>query len=123
MVIRLGECDPEPTRHGNIKHVLARGGVLPNVTQVAVGVFAELCETDLHSHPTMYEIYFVLEGGATYTIGERCYEVSAGDFIVVPPGVVHKQKVTKAPHRIFYWGIATGDGGQVKESALPGSLR
>jgi quercetin dioxygenase-like cupin family protein len=107
MLIRLGQCLAEPTRHGQIKHVLMRGGELPNVTQVAVGVFPELCETDRHSHPTMYEIYFVLEGAATYKIGDEIYDVSPGDFVVVPPGVIHNQKVTKAPHRIFYWGIAT----------------
>ncbi len=107
MLIRLAECPAEPTRHGQIKHVLAHGGALPNVTQVAVGVFPELCETDLHSHPTMYEAYFVLEGSAIYKVGEESYEVSPGDFVVVPPGVVHNQKVTQAPHRIFYWGIAT----------------
>jgi quercetin dioxygenase-like cupin family protein len=49
----------------------------------------------------------VLEGAATYTIGDRQYDVSPGDFFVVPPGIVHNQKVTQAPHRIFYWGIAT----------------
>ena len=108
MIIRSSECAAEPTRHGNIKHVLARAGVLPDVTQVAVGVFPEAVETDLHSHPTMYEVYFVLEGSATYRIGEQRYDVSAGDFVIVPPGVIHNQKVTQAPHRIFYWGIASG---------------
>jgi quercetin dioxygenase-like cupin family protein len=110
MLVRLDQCQAEPTRHGTIKHVLLRGGVLPSTTQVAVGVFPEVCKTDLHSHPTMYEMYFVLEGAATYTVGEKRYEVSAGDFVVVPPGVVHQQEVTKAPHRIFYWGIAIGEG-------------
>ena len=107
MLIRLSDCPAEPTRHGQIKHVLVRAGVLPNVTQAAVGVFPEVCETDLHSHPTMYEIYFVLEGAAIYRVGSETVEVSAGDFVVVPPGAVHNQKVTKAPHRIFYWGIAS----------------
>jgi len=109
MLIRLHQCGPELTQHGNIKHVLARGGVLPGVTQVAVGVFPELRETDLHAHPTMYEVYFVLEGAATYRVGDERYDVSAGDFVIVPPGVLHNQKITTAPHRIFYWGIAVGD--------------
>lgn len=108
MVFRkLQDCPAELSRHGTDKYVLAGPGVLPNVTQVAVGMFTELVETDLHSHPTMYEIYFVLEGEAVYTVGSEKYEVSAGDFFVVPPGAVHNQRVTLAPHRIFYWGIAT----------------
>jgi quercetin dioxygenase-like cupin family protein len=82
---------------------------VPNVTQVAVAVFPEAIETDLHSHPTMHEAYFVLEGRAIYTVGEEHYEVSPGDFFVVPPGVVHNQKIIAAPHRVFYWGIAIND--------------
>lgn len=108
MIVHLDDCPAEPTRHGNPKHVLAREGVIPGVTQVAVGVFEECIETELHSHPTMFEIYFVLEGRATYTIGPAAHEVGPGDFFVVPPATAHNQKVTAAPHRIFYWGLATG---------------
>ena len=83
-----------------------RQGVLPNVTQVAVGSFPAPVETDLHSHPTMYEIYFVLEGEATYIIGDSKFDVRPGDFFFVPPGVQHNQKVTLAPHKIFYFGMS-----------------
>lgn len=106
MVRNIANCPPEPTRHGNPKQVLLRGGVLPGVTQVAVATFAEPVETDLHTHPTMHEVYFVLEGRATYRIGEERHEVGPGDFFVVPPGAPHNQTVTEAPHRIFYWGVA-----------------
>ena len=108
MVINVAKCAPEPTRQGNPKQVLLREGVLPGVTQVAVATFPGCIETDLHSHPTMYEIYFVLEGRATYTIGDATHDVGPGDFFFVPPGIRHNQKVTTAPHRIFYWSIATG---------------
>jgi quercetin dioxygenase-like cupin family protein len=107
MVTNVASCPVEPTKHGNPKQVLARNGVLPGVTQVAVGTFPECIETDLHSHPTMYEVYFVLEGRATYRIGDATYDVGPGDFFIVEPGVTHNQKVTSAPHRIFYWGLAT----------------
>jgi mannose-6-phosphate isomerase-like protein (cupin superfamily) len=55
----------------------------------------------------MYEVYFVLEGRATYRIGDEEFDAGPGDFFFVPPGVTHNQKVTSAPHQIFYWGIAT----------------
>jgi quercetin dioxygenase-like cupin family protein len=109
MLIKLDQCPAEPTRHGNPKYVLARAGVLPDVTQVAVAAFLDVIETELHSHPTMYEVYFVLEGQAIYTVGEDRYEVSLGDFFVVPPGVIHNQKIITVPHRVFYWGIAVND--------------
>jgi quercetin dioxygenase-like cupin family protein len=107
MVIKVADCTEEPSRHGNPKQVLLRDGVLPGVTQVAVGTFPECTETELHSHPTMYEVYFVLAGKAIYRIGEEEFAVGPGDFFFVPPGITHNQKVTSAPHKIFYWGIAT----------------
>jgi quercetin dioxygenase-like cupin family protein len=107
MVVHIAACESEPTRHGNPKKVLLRGGVIPKVTQIAIGTFPECVETELHSHPTMYEMYFVLEGTATYRIGDQTFDVAAGDFFFVPPGVTHNQRVTSAPHRVFYWGLAT----------------
>ena len=106
MVINVAKCNPESTRHGTLKRVFLRDGTIPAVTQVAVGDFHECIETELHSHPTMYEIYFVLEGRAEYRIGSDIYEVGPGDFFYVPPGITHNQRVTAPPHRIFYWGIA-----------------
>jgi quercetin dioxygenase-like cupin family protein len=107
MPLNLADCPKEPTRHGNPKQVFLRGGVIPHVTQVAVATFSECVETELHSHPTMYEIYFVLEGRAIYSVDGTTFEVRPGDFFFVPPGAIHNQKVTVAPHRIFYWGLAT----------------
>jgi oxalate decarboxylase/phosphoglucose isomerase-like protein (cupin superfamily) len=70
MHIKLDQCVAEPSRHGNPKYVLARTRVLPNVTQVGVAIFLDVIETELHSHPTMHEVYYVLEGKAVYTVGE-----------------------------------------------------
>jgi quercetin dioxygenase-like cupin family protein len=106
MFIRAKDCVEEPTRHGNPKRVYLRGGVLPDVTQAAVASFDAGFEAELHTHPTMYENYYVLEGRAVYTVGDEEYEVEPGDMVIVPPGTPHRQRVTQAPHRIFYWGIA-----------------
>lgn len=96
----------EPSMHGTPKAVILRGGVLPNVTQVAVATLEETDVMEPHRHATMYENYYVLEGEAVYHVAGEQHHVGPGDFLVVPPGAEHFQKVTKGPHRIFYWGIA-----------------
>jgi quercetin dioxygenase-like cupin family protein len=106
MLIRGKDRAVEPSRHGSPKQVYLGGGVLPDVTQVAVATLEEGFEAELHAHPTMYENYYVLSGRAIYRVGDEEYEVEPGDMIVVPPGAVHRQRVTQGPHRIFYWGIA-----------------
>lgn len=108
MIVKAGECTVEPTRHGALKRIILRGGVLPDVTQVAVATFTEQEGVELHVHPTMYEVYFVLEGRAIYTVGGEAHEAAPGDFVIVPPGTPHQQRVVEGPHRVFYWGIATG---------------
>lgn len=108
MVVRKTERVLETNRHGTGKEVILRGGVLPGVTQVAVATLDEGFEAELHSHPTMYEIYFVLSGKAEYRLNGVEHAVEPGDFLVVPPGTVHRQRVTEGPHSIFYWGMATG---------------
>jgi quercetin dioxygenase-like cupin family protein len=108
MIIKLEQTREEPTAHGNPKRVYLRAGVLPDVTQAAVSTLETGFEVELHSHPTMYENYYVLEGRALYRVGDEELEVGPGDMIVVPPDTPHSQRVLEGPHRVFYWGIATG---------------
>ena len=95
--------------HGKftIKEIVVSGGSLPGVTQIAVSNL-RLGKTDPkpHRHPTMWEIYFILQGEAVYDVGKKKYAVGPGDFLAIPPNTDHNQTVTKAPHVIFYWGIA-----------------
>ena len=44
-----------------------------------------------HSHPWEHEIY-VLEGSVRVCIENNCYELSAGDFIYIPPNTTHSYK-------------------------------
>lgn len=106
MKIRLADCPVEPTVHGTPKRVLVRSGEVPPLTQVAV---AELGPDDVvepHAHPTMIEMYFVLEGTGLYRIGDDTWEASPGDFLRIPAGTPHAVKSVGGPHRFLYWGVA-----------------
>ena len=43
----------------------------------------------LHRHPYA-EVFIVLEGRATFTVGEATLKVSGGDIAIAPAGVAHK---------------------------------
>ena len=47
----------------------------------------------LHRHP-YEEVFVILEGEATFTLGEETIVARAGDFLVAPPGVPHAFKNT-----------------------------
>ena len=107
-IVRASDRVVESTRHGPEiqKQVILREGVLPNVTQAAIAVLAPHTHTEPHKHDTMYEVYFCLQGSATYMIGGEAVEVHAGDFFWVPPDTIHWQKTREQAHIIFYWGIS-----------------
>jgi quercetin dioxygenase-like cupin family protein len=111
MFIRASEAITEPSIHNTPKRVYLRGDILPGVTQVATASLDATVEIEPHTHPTMFEVYYVLAGRAVYHVGEEDYDAGPGDFVVVPPGTLHHQTVMESPHRIFYWGIAAPRGG------------
>ena len=58
--------------------------------------FIERCQRekwDIFKRPhfhNCYEIYYLENGEITYFINETAYSVNAGDFIIIPPNVIHK---------------------------------
>ena len=47
----------------------------------------------LHRHP-YEEVFLILEGEATFTLGDETRTARAGDFLIAPPGVPHAFKNT-----------------------------
>lgn len=45
--------------------------------------------TQRHHHKQTEEIYFILEGSGTMFLGDECFDVTAGDSILIKPGTVH----------------------------------
>jgi mannose-6-phosphate isomerase-like protein (cupin superfamily) len=43
----------------------------------------------LHKHP-YHEIFILLEGRSTFTVGSKTLEAVAGQIVVVRPGIAHK---------------------------------
>ena len=48
---------------------------------------------DLHRHP-YEEVFVILDGEATFTLGDEQRVAGRGDFVVAPPGVPHAFKNT-----------------------------
>lgn len=104
------------TAHGSDmktkKRVLLKSGEVPHLMQFATSVSWDGCNTaiDPHVHGTMYEIYFIRGGHATFTIGGETFIGGPGDLIVVPPKMSHSYVVADGEVLdLAYFGIATGD--------------
>jgi len=46
--------------------------------------------TGLHYHKDVDEIFYVIEGTGTAVVGDKTYDIEAGDFIFIPKNLDHK---------------------------------
>lgn len=49
----------------------------------------QIVKGNIHYHNS-YEIYFLTEGSCKYFIDKKIYNISAGDVVLIPKGVIHK---------------------------------
>ena len=56
---------------------------------------------DLHYHSSHYEIYLLLSGKQRYFIGNRFYDMHAGDVAFIERGVLHKTQKNIGGNRIL----------------------
>ncbi len=79
-----------PAVHGNRAQSLAEATVPPGA------------ETLLHRHRATEKLYHVTAGIGLMTLGERTFEVRAGDTVCIPPGTPHRiRNIGAGPLRIL----------------------
>jgi len=105
MLVRGTSVVRQPTAHGYSKRVFACAGLVPHITQLAVAELPCGAVVEDHVHPTMWEVFYSLEGEATYIIEGNAYPVCPGDLVIVPPAVRHAILVGSHTHRAFYFGL------------------
>lgn len=87
---RYQEIEPYVTKDGSVVRELMHPDLHPNRAQslAEATVFAGNC-TLLHRHRRTEEIYYVTAGKGRMTLGERQFEILAGDCVCINPGVAH----------------------------------
>lgn len=53
---------------------------------------SELSRVSMHTHEH-YELYFFLEGDLDYEIAGKNYDLKPGDFMLIPPGLIHQPQI------------------------------
>lgn len=67
-----------PLHHSCHKQSLAEATVKPG------------CQTRLHRHQETEELYFMLSGKGTMTLGDEVFTVKSGDTVCIAPGTAHR---------------------------------
>jgi len=56
----------------------------------------------LHLHRASAELYYVLEGTATFTLGDETFEATKGDSLYIPAGMPHAISSTDESMELLY---------------------
>lgn len=51
-----------------------------------------------HYHDNRFEIYYMVTGKCNYFVDDKTYEVSPGDIVLIPEGVIHKTNYNGEEH-------------------------
>jgi quercetin dioxygenase-like cupin family protein len=62
-----------------------------------------------HWHPNTDEILHVLQGRIMHRVGDRVYEMKAGDTVVIPEGVVHNARNIGEEDAILFVSFNSAD--------------
>ena len=73
----------------------------------------------LHSHSREDEIWYVLEGKITFTIGDRVLEAGPGSFAYIPRNTPHTFQVRSETARWFGFGTPAGLDHWFFETGVP----
>ena len=90
-----------------VKKVLfCRGEEKTHLTQIAIGKLESNEEIPIHSHETMEEIFFILEGSGVFKVENNIFCVSMNNLIKIPPNTQHSIKAYTAM-KFYYFGVET----------------
>lgn len=97
-----------PTSHpGILKKLLLMNGSVPGVTNLSQAEIAPGQSIDEHTHETMTEIFYVLQGEIQFYKGEEQIIAQTGDAVVIPPQTPHSLfNGYPEPCQLLYFGIA-----------------
>lgn len=108
-VINQRDAVPFTTADGStIRELLAHRNSSIRNQSLAEARLAIGQATTPHHHAVTEEIYYILTGSATMTLGDEMQRVGPGDAIAIPPGLRHTIENTGNEELVFLCTCAPG---------------
>lgn len=76
-----------------------------SITQIAYSFLKKNDVVEQHSHPTMEEVFLILEGECFFVVDGNEVSLSSLDVIKIPPGSLH-QIHAKTDCKLYYIGVS-----------------
>lgn len=106
--LSLQEISPTSVSHNVAiqKKVMLGNGDLPCLTNFSQAIFQPGQVAPAHSHPDMYEVFFVASGEGSISVNETPYALKPGTCVAVEPGETHEvSNFGTSPLTLLYFGI------------------
>ena len=102
IVVNTNDSAPFVTKDGSqIRSILDRTNAPVQHQSLAEATLPPGASTGAHRHPKSEEIYYVLSGCGSMTVGDETREVKPHDGILIPPGSLHSITNTGAEPLVF----------------------
>jgi mannose-6-phosphate isomerase-like protein (cupin superfamily) len=108
---------------GSLAVIKATGADTGEATSVIEITEPPNFEGPLHVHHREEEGFYILEGSATFQIGDRTVEARAGDYLLGPRDVPHKFDTGSEGCRMLFIMTPAGFEGLVREMGEPAERR
>ena len=72
------------------KKVFIKKGEIPHMTNFSIATFSPSQIAYAHTHPDMYEVFFVEAGIGVIEIDKKVFELKKGSCVIVEPGESHE---------------------------------
>ena len=104
---KLCELDQIQSSHNGIsKFVYFKSeDCISSITQIAFSYLKKNDIIEQHSHPTMEEVFLILEGECNFVIDGNEFSLSSLDVVKIPPGSLH-QIHAKTECKFYYFGVS-----------------
>ena len=121
-VVRVSDCDPEPFEGIEVRAAGRAGGaVKAGLNHVVLPAGAS--GAPAHCHALEEELFVVLAGSGTLTLGAEAHPLRAGDVVSRPPGTGVPHALTAGPDGLTYLVYGTREPGDAVAYPAAGTVR
>jgi quercetin dioxygenase-like cupin family protein len=108
-IIDLSKITPTSTSHDIdiYKKTIIKNGEIPSLTTFGIVSLKPKQKISSHSHPSIYEVYFINKGSSLFCVNGIESQLKAGQSIIIEPGETHSvRNYSEFDCEWLYFGIA-----------------
>ncbi|MFC1653865.1 cupin domain-containing protein [Patescibacteria group bacterium] len=103
--INISDLPDIPTSHNKnmLKKVIAKRGDIPHMPQIGRVTIKSGDVAENHSHPDMYEVFYIEKGQGNLKLDGKDKTFKAGEVLIIEPGEEHEFSNNSKEDVVMYY--------------------